>query len=482
MLFKVTNKDNRGNAIFIQGAYSKGTSNDIAAMTFQNYDEDTKKVYNIAGLSARDAFGTSDSNGEGELLFWTNTDGSNMTEKMRLKSTGQFCIGNSNAATEFALLSVYGNTVVTSNLYVSNNTDLNGYLVVASNITLCNNLSVLNDTQLRGGLILSSNATFCNTLNALANVIVSSNLFCSNNTVLLGNLSTYSNVTFCNSLYVGRTTEINGQLTVTSNATFSNDITTFGSLAVSSNVVVGGDQLNIGNITTFKSITANSNMTASNDLFICRNSTFGVGSINAQMSITGSTSIQTNQSNACLRVNQTGTGNVLELSGLNTRHVTLSNNGFLGVGTSNATRRLDVNGDINFEGMIYQNNVAFPREPLIQTFTKANTNSKEYQVLLSWVNDLSFSNIRNVKSIQTKSYVLPGPRDTSSNVSYSLRVYDFTNNRVLAEQAFSNQDPRLVQLTLSNLNTNTLTELELQGKVGAVGSNLCVENLLYKFN
>jgi hypothetical protein len=45
MLFKVTNRDNKTNTIYIQGAYSRNTSNDIAGITFQNYDEDTQNVY-----------------------------------------------------------------------------------------------------------------------------------------------------------------------------------------------------------------------------------------------------------------------------------------------------------------------------------------------------------------------------------------------------------------------------------------------------
>lgn len=411
MLFKVTNKDNRGNAIFIQGAYSRNSSNDVAAIIFQNYDEDTKKVYNIAGISARDPFGTLESNGEGDMLFLTNTNGSDVSEQMRLKSTGQLCIGSSNALDNTALLSISGNATIGSNFTVLNSTQLLGTLTVNSNVTLCNSINVL------GTLITSSNATFCN------------------------------------------------------------DITGYGSMAMSSNMVIGGDQISTGNIASLK------NITASNDLFVYRNTSLGLGTNLTTTTINGRAIIQTTQSNACLTANQLGTGNVMQLLSSNTPIVTVSNNGFVGIGTSNASRRLDVNGDINFEGMLYQNNVAFPREPMVQTFNKVNTNSKDYTVLLSWVNDLSFSNIRKLSTVATKAYVLPGYLDKNlSNMSYSLRVYDFTNNRVLAESTLSNQNPSLVQLALSNLSSNTLTELELHGKVGVVGSNLCVENLLFRYS
>jgi hypothetical protein len=338
MLFKVTNKDNRGNAIFIQGAYSQSTSNDIAAIVFQNYDEDTKAIYSMAGISARDAFGNASSNGEGELLFSTNLDGnSNLSEQMRIKYNGDVCIG-CNVPLQNSLLSVYGNLGVTSNISVSNN------------------------------------------------------------------------------------------------------------------------------------------------FYVYKNTLLGIGTSNASTSINGSLTISTTQSNTSLLANQLGTGNIVDFQKSNVSAFTITNNGNIGVGKFNPTKKFDVEGDINFKGMIYQDNVIFPREPFINTFTKASTKSKDYEVLLSWVNDLSFSNVRNLKSLLVRSYVLPGYRDTSSNMSYSLRIYDYTNNNVLAEQTFSNQNPSLVQLTLQGLSSNTITELELHGKVGIAGSNLCVENMLFKYN
>lgn len=258
MISKVRDKDNKANIISVQGAFSRGTSNDITGINFQNYDDDSKQTYNIASITVRDAFGSAEANGIGELLFSTNTTGSNLSEKMRIKHNGQVCVGGMDSYSN-ALLSVYGKTSIASNLNV------------------------------------------------------------------------YS--------------------------------------------------------------------------------------------------------------------------------------------------------DINFEGLMYQNGIIYPREPLLQTFGKCHTNSKEYTVLLSWVNDLSFSNMRSMKRMAVKSYVLPGYKDTlpNSNMTYSLRVYDATNNSVLAETTFSNQSPALNTLTLSNLSLTTLSELELQGKVGPVGSNLVVENMLLQY-
>jgi hypothetical protein len=336
MISKVRDKDNKANILCVQGAFSRGTSNDISGVIFQNYDDDSKKTYNIASVTARDAFGTDEINGIGELLFNTNTTGCNLTEKMRIKHNGQVCIAGTESFSN-ALLSVYGTTSIASNL------------TVLSNVTLG---------------ILSSN---------------------------------YTNIT-----------QVNGMLNILSQT-----------------------------------------------------------------------------SNTPFTVNQQGSGDIAQLMHLNQPQVTVSSNGYIGIGhnKSNPTKALDVNGDINFDGMIYQNNTVYPREPLVQMFNKCHTNNKEYTVLLSWMNDLSFSNMRSVKKVSAKSYVLPGYKDNlaSSNTNYSLRVYDLTNRRVLAEETYSNLSPALNTMTLSNLSLTTLTELELQGKVGAVGSNLVIENMLLQY-
>jgi acetyltransferase-like isoleucine patch superfamily enzyme len=426
MLFKVTNKDNKSNIIFIQGAYSRGTSNDISGITLQNYDEDSKKVFSMASIMARDAFGSADSIVEGELLFSTNVDGSNLQEAMRLKYDGSLCIG-SNIPFPNSLVSVYGGISVTSNAYLMNN------------------------------VFVNSNATFSNNVNVL-------------NTLIVG-----SDVTFSNNLQVLKNTSIFGGLTVSSNVLMSSDVSVQRSLVVSSNTTLCNDARILTNLSV------GSNITASNDLLIYGNASIGLGTTLATTTIAGIATLTSQQSNTAFTVNQKGTGVLFQLQQSNQAKVTVRNDGLVGIGTTSPTKLLHVNGDINFDGMIYQNGVIFPREPLVHTFSKTNTSSKDYKVVLSWVNDLSFSNVRNLRSIVTKSYVLPGYRDTTSNLSYSLRVYDLTNNSILAQSTFSNQSPALVTMTLSNLRINTQTELELQGKVNT-GSNLVIESMLFRYN
>lgn len=468
MIFKVTNKDNKGNSIFLQGAVSKNSNIDVARLVIQNYDDDTQTIYNIAGISARDAFGTSNSNGIGDLLFLTNVDGgSNITEKMRLKYNGQLCLGNNipiSSSSIDALLSVYGGVSISNNLHVFNQS------------TFCNDVNILANLSVNSSVAISSNVIVGNDINSFGNInvhkslIVSNDLFVNSN-AFLGRATITTNQSntalFINQLGLGHSMHIlrsnTSKFIVSSNGNIGiNNSTPLYALDVDGECrITGEDQ--VGGI--IKVVPSSSSYAATIGFYTNSNLLDDYWSI-------GQNALQVGVGNFGIGTSNTG------------HLMTISNNGFVGIGKSNPTRRLDVNGDINFEGMIYQNNVAFPREPLIQTFNKINTNKKDYTVLLSWINDLSFSNIRNLKSVSTKSYLVPSYKDDTlnSNFNYSLRVYDLTNNRVLAEESFSNQTPLLVNLTLSNLSPNTITELELQGKVGVVGSNLCVENLLLKYN
>lgn len=239
MLFKVTNKDNKGNAIYIQGAYSKSSTNDIAAITFQNYDEDTKSIYNIASISARDSFGTSNDNGKGELLFLTNTTGCNatgLTEKARITNQGSFCLG-SNVPMSNSLFSVYGSSFFTSNvtvdqqLNVSNINATSGYI---ASFSVCNlsfsNLSTPSiDVQ---DLAVSSNVTVSNNLYVLNTAYIASNLTLSNDLYVINDLVVSSNTTINNNLTV------NNDQTVLSNATVCNDLTVGNDLYVSKRLII----------------------------------------------------------------------------------------------------------------------------------------------------------------------------------------------------------------------------------------------------
>lgn len=95
-MFGVRNLDNASNCVVIQGAMAHNTETDIAGVTFANYDDDDHHTYNMASLGTRDHFGTSLSNGYGDLVFRTNNGQNNLIERMRLLFNGNFGIGTSN--------------------------------------------------------------------------------------------------------------------------------------------------------------------------------------------------------------------------------------------------------------------------------------------------------------------------------------------------------------------------------------------------
>lgn len=88
------NKDNATRTIYIQGAHSQNNNSDIAALVFQNYDDDTKRKYNMAAVTMIDAFGNTEGNGFGCLTLKTNqTGGDEPIEVMRLDHRGNVGIG-----------------------------------------------------------------------------------------------------------------------------------------------------------------------------------------------------------------------------------------------------------------------------------------------------------------------------------------------------------------------------------------------------
>jgi len=85
--FRVFDIDNKTNSIYIQGSRATDTSNDIASIIFQNYDNDTKQTYDMAGISIRDHFGDTSNNGLGDLILKTNQE-----ERLRITYQGDVLI------------------------------------------------------------------------------------------------------------------------------------------------------------------------------------------------------------------------------------------------------------------------------------------------------------------------------------------------------------------------------------------------------
>lgn len=490
MLFKVTDKNNKGNSLFIQGSYSRSTSNDVSSITFQNYDDDTKSTYNIARIAARDAFGNADLNGYGDLLFLTSGAEGTLLEKMRIKSSGSVCINTSNSITSNSILSVNGNVTVSSNittqdfivssnatisndLYVIGDTTINGSVTATSNLSIYNDLDIFGTTRARnsmiinGGLVikLNSQSTSNNqqTSNISSEVTLSNDLRILEDGIIQGTLDVNSNVTFCNNLTVLGSVSFRSNLNIQGHTIFtsfdvSNDIIVNGNttiqsaLIVNSNAIIGKDSILVGNVTTMSNVTLGASPTSN------------VLTFNGRATLTASTPSTTI---SALNINQQGQGPIFTVQKNAATKLTITNDGYLGVNTSNPSKSLEVNGDVNFIGDIYQNNTLLQKSPTTLSFEPVKVTAKTYKSIISWIN-----NSKKLDSIYVTSFI-------SSPSNYSLRVYDSTNNTTLHTSSHSNQAPSNLYITLTNVTSNALVNMELHCKVGS--SYACVQNVLLNY-
>jgi hypothetical protein len=143
--FKNLSSNNKTNSLYIQGSRAEDTANDIASLVFQNYDDDTQTIYKMAELAMRDAFGTAESNGIGNLIFRTNPTGaSNMLEQARLTYDGNFLIGTSNSIDK---LTVAGSAFITNTITASNIKLINQLLASSNDSVTAPGYSWANDSN-----------------------------------------------------------------------------------------------------------------------------------------------------------------------------------------------------------------------------------------------------------------------------------------------------------------------------------------------
>lgn len=492
MLFKVTNKDNKGNSLFIQGSYSRNTSNDVSSITFQNYDDDSKQTHNIARIAARDAFGNSNLNGYGDLLFMTSgVEGVSLQEKMRIKSTGQVCIGSSNSTSSNAILSVNGDVYIASNITANS-------IILSSNVTISNDLFVVKNTTVDGNLTTSSNlivdqnADISGTATIGNNVTVRGKLlilpstppmmgfqaFEASRTSYVSNdsnqlcIDVTSNLFLCSNFTVNGSVLFMSNMSVDGHSVFnsfdvSNDIVVNGNatihsaLIVNSNAIIGKDSILVGNVMTMSNVT------------------LGASPSSNIINITGRTSLSASHSTIpALRVNQIGQGPLMNIQRNGHNKVLITNEGFIGINTSNPTKHLDVIGDMSIVGNIYQNGTLIQNPPTPFSFTPIKTSQKTYKSVVSWINNAKKLETMYVSSFMTSK---KGDVPTSSNFNYSLRVYDCTNNIELHSSSHSNQTPSNLLLALTSVSSNDIINMELQSKVGPMGNYICVQNVLLNY-
>jgi hypothetical protein len=118
-MFRAISKDGAHNAVFIQGAQSKSPGSNIASIVFQNYDDDSKIIYNMGSIAIRDHFGNSNQDGYGDIIFLTRntTDPKALTEQARLTYDGNLGLGTT---APMAKLHVDGSLYVTGSITAPN--------------------------------------------------------------------------------------------------------------------------------------------------------------------------------------------------------------------------------------------------------------------------------------------------------------------------------------------------------------------------
>ena len=232
-------------------------------------------------------------------------------------------------------------------------------------------------------------------------------------------------------------------------------------MIVNSNAIIGKDAILAGNLTTMSNVTLGGS-TSSNSI-----------------NVNGHTTFNTHHSNYSLVINQTGTGDLLSIQKNAVHKIVALNNGNVGIGTSNPSKVLEVNGDVNFIGDIYQNNNLLVSSPVVLSFNKIKETSKSFKSIISWIN-----NSKNINNIYVRSFITAKNTDnvSNSNFKYDLRIYDNTNNIILHTSSHSNQTPSNLFLTLSNPTSNAITSMELHCQVGIIGNYVCIENVLLNYN
>lgn len=137
-MFRTFLQSNQENSIFIQGARNNDSNLPIASVVLQNFDVDSRKIYNMGALSVVDHFGN-EINGFGDVIIRTTADSSNLTERMRVMYNGDVMIGgtysNAHLNVERDVYAAGYCNLLTSELLVSDHKAASAALVTTVNGT-----------------------------------------------------------------------------------------------------------------------------------------------------------------------------------------------------------------------------------------------------------------------------------------------------------------------------------------------------------
>lgn len=290
--------------------------------------------------STKDKLGTTDA---ADLVIITNN-----VERMRIEEGGDISIANN--------LSIGDNLDIANDLQVGNdlnveqdvslnntggNTTVNGNLTVAnmSNTILTGNLNVNKDSDLDGNFNVDGNSTLVGTLNVDGTTTLNDDLAVTgmSNTLLTGNLNVNKNTDLDGTLNVDGATDINDDLSVTG---MSNTLLT-GNLNVNKNTDLDGD-LNVDGTTAFNG-----------DLDVGGASTLNTLTVEGNSDLQGTLDVTLNTTlNENLTVNgDTDLDGTLNADGASTLNSTLDVSGATVLAnTLNVQGNADLDSDLNVDG------------------------------------------------------------------------------------------------------------------------------------
>eukprot|EP00798_Chlamydomonas_sp_ICE-L_P029889 gene29889-biopygen11630 len=334
-------------------------------------------------------------------------------------------------------LFVTGASTLSNTLIVDGATILDNTLFVTGEPTLSNSVDVYGPASLQNDLLVMGTSTLSNTLTVDGATIIDNSLFVTgastlSNSLTVSGAATVDNSllvigasTLSNTLTVDGATVIDNSLFVTGASTFSNTMAVTSSASFLSNVTILGElsvdsiTYNLSNIVIYSSEEIRSNLLVEGILDVRSNFRVeGTSMLSNELHLFSSATLYNGESTVTLS----------NLGGSATLSASSNNFGINMFPTSNAEYTVDINGDINFSGKIYQNGAVFSGWNSNQWGNYINSNaafsgpSTATDALLVYQSNnlaFSFSNTSGLVSMYTSNkFVGMG----TSNPSHELDV------------------------------------------------------------
>lgn len=176
--FSTIAKNNKCTSLYIQGAKSSDSNSSISEIIFQNYDDDSKMMYNMAKIGMSDFYGNSN-DGYGNLTFATNA-GPNMTEVVRIMHNGSVGIGT---ITPSEKLDVHGGNITlgSSNYIIFKDSSGESVTTIGSDTLFMQNPLMSGDLTIGGRIRVTNNETLSTWTSTTQELTVAGRLRLSNN-------------------------------------------------------------------------------------------------------------------------------------------------------------------------------------------------------------------------------------------------------------------------------------------------------------